>query len=157
LRRTAFELVTALEQKALTAPLLRGALRVSDRHPRLVRFCTLVAPELLTDPPPAAEQVAAVVSGLNSLRARAAAGPGVRATVLASRGQLEQIGAGVNRLHLYKRLHDGLHLILISYYRPVIAAARRFETDATAADELDEYVTGLRTVVAQTRATAEAF
>jgi hypothetical protein len=157
LRETAFKLVVALEQQGLTAPLVRGALRMSGGSPRLVAFCKHVAPELLAASVPAAEQVAAVVGGLNSLRARLAADPHLRARVIASRGQLEQIGDRIQRLDLYKRLHDGLHMIQVSYYRQVVDAARRFTTDPTAADTLDEYLTGLSTLCAQARATAGAF
>ena len=157
LRETAFKLVVALEQRGLTAPLLRGSVRMSGTSPRLMAFCQRMAPELLTAPAPAAEQVAAVVGGLNSLRARLAADPHVRARVIASRGQLEQIGDRIHRLDLYKRLHDGLHMIQVSYYRQVVDAARRFLTDATAADTLDEYLSGLSTLAAQARATAGTF
>lgn len=156
LRTVAFQLVTALEQEGLTAPLLHGALRASNRNPLLVEFCERLAPDLLKDQPPAAQQVASVVGGLNAVRARLA-DPGVRTAVVASRDQLEQIGDRTLRLDLYKRLHDGLHLIQVSYFRQVLDVIRRFKTDATAADTLDEYVSGLQTLSVQAAATAAAF
>ena len=85
LRETAFKLVMALEQRGLTAPLLRGAVRMSGINPRLASFCQRMAPELMAAPVPVADQVAAVVVGLHSLRARLAADPHVRARVIASR------------------------------------------------------------------------
>lgn len=156
LRLMAFKLVQRLEQQGLTATLLRGALRMSGQNPRVVAFCMKVAPELLAPQASPVQQVAVVVTGLESLRARLGE-PEVRDAVAASRDQWEQIGSRVDHLDRYKRLHDGLHMIQVSYYRQVVDAVKRFKTDPTVADTLDEYSDGLQTLSAQARATATSF
>ncbi len=151
----AFKLVKALERNNVTATLLAGVLKSRPLSKDFRAFCGRCAPELLAPPPAAAEQVAAVVAGVNDLRRRLAA-PGVRGQVNASRADLEQIARLIPMMEQYKTLHDGLHTVLVRYYREVIEAARRFPPDPTAADTLDDYLVSLGTEAAKARATAEA-
>jgi hypothetical protein len=153
LRNVAFELVTRLEGRFLTSALLAGALRLAPGSARLTAFCQRVAPDLLAEPVPAVNAVAAVVEGIRSLRQRLQ-DPAIRAIVVASRDDLSNVDEKIERLEIYKSLHDALHHVQVQYYRGVVDTSRKLASDPTAPYTLDEYVTGIETLTVQARTAA---
>jgi hypothetical protein len=145
-----FDLITALERRNLTVALLVDAWKRRSNNDELRNFCARCFPMVLSPPQADADQVIAVVNGVDELRRRLV-DPAVKKRIAAAQPSLRRIGSLIEHMQSYKELHDCLHLIQVQFFRQILETARLLRTDPSASDTLDGYLAGLRSLAVQAR------
>ncbi len=155
-REVVYKVLTYTEEKGSTVKLFEGVLKVLPSNQAVRAVIERNLPQAILAAPETAEQVAAAAQGVKALH-DSLGNEKVHALLAASRNDLERLADDLNLLSNYKKLHDVLHGLHVTFLRLIDDAARKLETDKSAPrDALREYLDQLQTKFVDAEEAAQA-
>lgn len=142
-RKTAFDLMQEVRRQGVEQRVLAEMLARRPQNDALRTVIGDACPEALQAMPTTRQQVAVLITGLDALRARLG-DPAVRERLARSVAGLGQIAATIDKLYIYKSLHECLHQLQAKQFRTLREAAKTLPTDIEQATELLAYRNQLR-------------
>lgn len=142
-RKTAFDLMQEVRRQGVEQSVLAAMLARRPQNDALRKVIGDACPEALQAMPTTRQQVAVLITGLDALRARLD-DPAVRERLERSVAGLGQIAATIDKLYIYKSLHECLHQLQAKQFRTLREAAETLPTDIEHATELLAYRNQLR-------------